>query len=188
MLEGATLSEDIHRRQYHLRISPATRLCSNVSVNNPAIADIRRRRLRQLIDEQYDGVDASFAAKIDRQASYVSFLFTKNDKGGYRRNIGEKLARHIEKAAGLPSGWLDGEQQQAAPRIEEPRALPRKTQEQILDILSRLSPIQQEKFLGAIKEVADVNEIAVRHLGTTQRIFDGESPRQGTNKRRKTDE
>lgn len=71
------------------------------------IYEIRRQRLRQLIndDPRFKGVDAAFAAAIDRQASYVSRLFTKNLN--HRRNIGEDLARTIEEILGLEKNSLD---------------------------------------------------------------------------------
>lgn len=67
--------------------------------------DLRRIWLRQLISDQFGGVDAAFAAHVGKQASYISRIFT--DKPEHRRNISENMAREIEAACGLEPGWLD---------------------------------------------------------------------------------
>lgn len=61
----------------------------------------RRRRLRQLIDERYEGNQADFARLVQRAAPQIwSYL-------NGERNLGEKLARHFEECARLPLGWFD---------------------------------------------------------------------------------
>ncbi|MDI2595366.1 XRE family transcriptional regulator [Pseudomonas sp. N3-W] len=69
------------------------------------IKDIRRARVRQIIDRDFGGKDADFAARVDKQPSYISRLFT--DKAEHLRNIGEKMARDFEKRCGLEPGSLD---------------------------------------------------------------------------------
>ncbi|WP_256207166.1 S24 family peptidase [Pseudomonas sp. P97.38] len=69
------------------------------------IKDIRRARVRQIIDRDFGGKDADFAAKVDKQPSYISRLFT--DKTEHLRNIGEKMARDFEMKCGLVPGSLD---------------------------------------------------------------------------------
>lgn len=69
------------------------------------IKDIRRARVRQIIDRDFGGKDADFAAKVDKQPSYISRLFT--DKAEHLRNIGEKMARDFEQKCGLELGSLD---------------------------------------------------------------------------------
>lgn len=68
------------------------------------ISELRKIRLRQLVAERFGGVDASFAAAIERQPSYVSRLFATNR---HSRGIGEKFARDVESKLGLEIGWLD---------------------------------------------------------------------------------
>lgn len=65
------------------------------------VKETRRKRLRELIDSRYGGKQAAFAADIERQPDYVSRCL----KG--TKNIGEDLARIIEKRVRLPLGWLD---------------------------------------------------------------------------------
>lgn len=69
------------------------------------IKDIRRARVRQIIDRDFGGKDADFAARVDKQPSYISRLFT--DKAEHLRNIGEKMARDFEMKCGLEPGSLD---------------------------------------------------------------------------------
>lgn len=75
------------------------------SNGNMEIKDIRRARVRQIIDRDFGGKDADFAAKVDKQPSYISRLFT--EKAEHLRNIGEKMARDIELKCGLAPGSLD---------------------------------------------------------------------------------
>jgi phage repressor protein C with HTH and peptisase S24 domain len=69
------------------------------------IKDIRRARVRQIIERDFGGKDVDFAAKVDKQPSYISRLFT--DKAEHLRNIGEKMARDFEMKCGLEPGSLD---------------------------------------------------------------------------------
>lgn len=66
------------------------------------VYETRRERLRSLITDRFEGIQARLAAAIDRQADYVSRCLR-----GTKR-IGEEFARHIEKTLGLPDLWLDG--------------------------------------------------------------------------------
>ncbi len=69
------------------------------------IRDIRRIRIRQLIDEKFNGVGADFAARVDKSPSYISRLFTK--KGIHHRNVSDAMARIFEERCGLEPGYLD---------------------------------------------------------------------------------
>ena len=65
------------------------------------VFEIRKVRLRELIDSNFDGVQRRFADAIDRQPDYVSRILR-----GTKR-LGEQLARDIENTLGLPPRWLD---------------------------------------------------------------------------------
>lgn len=69
------------------------------------IKEIRKARLRQLINLKFGGVMARLAEAIGRQSSYVARLLAENSD--HSRNIGEKLAREIEQACDLPYRYLD---------------------------------------------------------------------------------
>ncbi|WEW97725.1 helix-turn-helix transcriptional regulator [Pseudomonas nitroreducens] len=65
------------------------------------ITSIRRSNALALADQV--GGTGAFAARIDREPTQVSRLIGSNPT----KNIGNKLARHIEEMFGKPSGWLD---------------------------------------------------------------------------------
>lgn len=69
------------------------------------IKEIRRFRLRKLILTKFSGVSARLAEHIGKQPSYIARIFSSNPE--HSRNVGEKLAREIEEACGLDSGFLD---------------------------------------------------------------------------------
>ncbi|MFS7161905.1 LexA family protein [Serratia proteamaculans] len=70
------------------------------------IDEIRRDNARKLRDST--GGNSSFSSMIDREPTQVSRVIGKNPT----KNIGDDLARHIEKCFDLPAGWLDKEHQQ----------------------------------------------------------------------------
>lgn len=86
------------------------------------IAEIRRVNLQKLFDKFRDktpGPDRGklkmFGAQINVSPRHVSHLL------GGRRNIGEKLAREIEIAAGLDRWHLDKQESTIEPRTVDER-------------------------------------------------------------------
>ena len=65
------------------------------------IQDIRRARLRLLIDEVFDGNVSSFATATGKSQSQLSSTLTG------RKAFGERLARQLEVDSGLARGALD---------------------------------------------------------------------------------
>jgi SOS-response transcriptional repressor LexA len=65
--------------------------------------DMRRDKLKDLIQNRFDGKQSAFASAIGKSPSQV------NQWLAMRRPIGEKVARDIELALSLPRGWLDGD-------------------------------------------------------------------------------
>lgn len=83
------------------------------------IAAIRRRRLREWLDEH--GVsNTELAKRLEVGRAYVSTLFTPS------RHFGEKAARSIEAKLRLPAGYLDTEEQTLSTVLdwETPEELP----------------------------------------------------------------
>lgn len=81
--------------------------------------DIRRQRLRQLIQERYGDSQARFIDETGENQGEISGLLRT-------KSFGEKKARNLEKKVGLPAGWLDtplqaGDQVQPT---EKPAAVP----------------------------------------------------------------
>lgn len=69
------------------------------------VFDVRRVNLRSLIEEKYEGNRAAFCRATGKNPNLINLLLTNNKD--YHRNIGEKLARDIERRMSLPDGWLD---------------------------------------------------------------------------------
>lgn len=74
-------------------------------ISGMEIKDIRRHRLHKLLLTMFSGRKSSLAEAIGKPASYVSRLFSDNP--AHSRNIGETMAREIEKSLGVDPGYLD---------------------------------------------------------------------------------
>lgn len=81
------------------------------------IHDIRRERLRQLIDEEFEGKQAGLCRRIDRLPQQVSAWLRAPDKPG-AKNINDTSAREVEQQLGKRRGWLDTDP--AAIKHEQP--------------------------------------------------------------------
>lgn len=73
--------------------------------NMKTIQEIRRINARKLRDGV--GGNSFFATMIDREPTQTSRFMGD----GATKNIGDAMARHIEKCFDLPLGWLDQEHQ-----------------------------------------------------------------------------
>ncbi|MGH8524106.1 MAG: helix-turn-helix domain-containing protein [Gammaproteobacteria bacterium] len=70
------------------------------------MADIyatRRLRLRQLIEERFEGNRTALVRAIGFKPTYTRFT----DIFAGRGNLGDHTADRIEQALGLPKGWMD---------------------------------------------------------------------------------
>lgn len=81
------------------------------------IHDIRRARLRQLIDEQANGSQADFSRRMNKSPKQTSAWLRDPEKNG-AKNLRDTSARAIEQAFHLPRGWLDTDP--AAVKAEQP--------------------------------------------------------------------
>lgn len=70
-----------------------------------SISETRRGNLIYLREHRFDGSQADFAAAIDRQPNVISRSI--NRESSDFRNVGNKLARHIEDKLGLHENWMD---------------------------------------------------------------------------------
>ena len=68
------------------------------------IKEIRRSNCQYIIDTRYRGVVNRLAIACGMHSAQLARIFTDNEN---RREIGDTLARRIEKAVGLEHGWLD---------------------------------------------------------------------------------
>lgn len=80
------------------------------------IHDVRAGRVAQLIKHRFAGNSSRFAAAIGRSPNQVARWFMSTSG---QRNIGEKLARDIEKRLRIPVGWLDNQGDQSEDAIPE---------------------------------------------------------------------
>jgi hypothetical protein len=64
--------------------------------------EVNRRENARLLATRCGG-QAAFAERIDRSPGQVNHLLGKNPS----KNIGKRVARHIEACFGKPGGWLD---------------------------------------------------------------------------------
>lgn len=68
--------------------------------------EIRRLRVKELIDSECEGVHAKFADRIERSPSYVGRMLYPPGKKG-RKNISDVIIEITEEKFQLPPGWLD---------------------------------------------------------------------------------
>lgn len=68
-------------------------------------ASTRLINLRWLLAKHYGGKQIRLAKRLGKRLNVIWRLFTDDPK--HRRNIGDDLAREIERATGYPEGWLD---------------------------------------------------------------------------------
>lgn len=69
------------------------------------IYEQRRRTLRAIIAERFEGTQARFAEAVQTTPDYVSRLLNKNE---HQKRFGEKLARDWEEKLRLPMYYFDG--------------------------------------------------------------------------------
>jgi hypothetical protein len=126
------------------------------------LADNRRSRVRQLIQSRFQGVAAQFAAAIGRSPTQVARWFMAKP---HKRDIGEKIARDIEKRLALPRGWLDSEDNNHS--AQQPLgiyAIDLQKQQQLLDLFDHLSEEQQEELLAELIAKKLSNEAIFKRL------------------------
>lgn len=84
--------------------------------------DVRREALRNLIANEYGGVVRQFAKAAGKPDGQINDMLSDPP----RKSFGEKVARGLEAAVGLPSGFLD------APRCGQPQELSEPQQQSTL--------------------------------------------------------
>lgn len=93
----------------HAKLLEATDQNCSSETSNPEVDSAksglyaqRRDRLREVVDSRFGGVNKRFAEAIDLAQPQVSGIISGS------RNIGERLARRLERLLDLPPGHLDG--------------------------------------------------------------------------------
>ena len=116
--------------------------------------EIRTENLRKLV--QIHGGNGKFAEKIGKDQVQVS-QWVKNApdwKTGRQRIVSADSCRHIEKALGLETGWMDHDHEQ-----DDPETLA------IIQLIRSLDKTQKKtafKILNAITESSDDRKVSER--------------------------
>lgn len=158
------------------------------------IADIRQRRLREIMEARFHGRQNLIAEAVGREPSYISRLLLPSGHR-HRKRLGEDLAREFERELRLTPGWFDVDSQgdllpssngagglQPPQSSDEPIAANSPSPQQTAATLARL-----ESQIGALLKVdgltlADlVGDIPAMRSRVTARLR-GDSP--GRPKRR----
>jgi hypothetical protein len=71
------------------------------------IYDLRRRKLRALVDERFRRSRTAFGEATGLQSDYVSRLLSGKSPSAGGKNLGEALARDLETKLHLERGWFD---------------------------------------------------------------------------------
>ena len=140
----------------HARISLGTKACSNAAMD---IHEIRRAHLRELTKER--GAKAKLAKLSESSPAYISQVLSETTKA----NVGDDLARRIERAYGKPRGWMDQigtlEQQEPAAKEAVPAPVRRAvTEDDLLEafaLLRALSDGAKRVAIGHIRSLADLD-------------------------------
>lgn len=139
--------------QSDLNISKSTLMLSNAGMD---IQDIRRKNLRRIIDERFEGVDGRFADYIKRPRPNISQLLA----GAPGRPFGERLARYIENTVGLTEGYLDN--------VGESLNLTEEAAKVALDYM-QLRPESQAKIRYYITVALEMEAMEAKPRFSTQR-------------------
>lgn len=108
------------------RIAPSGNVSTGVSdISRQTVGEMdlhatRKRRLQQLLDERYGGVQARLAEAIRRPANYIWRLLSE---GPHAKGIGEDLARLIEDKSGVERYWLDRDDEMEQKLLEQPHGI-----------------------------------------------------------------
>lgn len=116
------------------------------------IYDIRRARLRKLIDDRYKGKQVLLANAIEVQPDYISRVL----KG--TKNLGEDLANRIETKLHLARGWLSSDNAEKSDEeiLTMPGAWPFSTSRPVFDQLSSKQKKAIDRMLSTMIEGFEV--------------------------------
>lgn len=125
--------------------------------------ELRRVNLQKLVDDRFQGNKAALSRAAEIHPNHVNLVLTPNKK--HQRNLGEGLAREIEKKLGLAEGWLDEEH--AASEREETIQTPWVKPDERLSMILKLDPI----FKSAEVFTLGLDTALSRHTGLQNLAF-----------------
>jgi len=108
------------------------------------VYEIRRRNLRQLIEDDYFGRPFLLAEKLGLNRNYVYKLLSDPEKSSHKR-IGDRQARQIEQTCGLPIGLLDQrpEDLEASAILQQIEALTPEHRRAVESLIRSLGPVDE---------------------------------------------
>lgn len=122
---------------------------------------IRRKRLKQIIKDDFNGNQAAFSRESGIKSPQINRWLSET--AADRRNITERSARTIEQKAKKPAGWLDKSEPKEN-RAEQPivdytaQAAPKsqrdKDIEELLQIAKTLDPTGLGMLLQSGRQIA----------------------------------
>lgn len=98
-LEWSTF-HDIAKRRVNGGYFKVDPLESNLRI---CVSELRKKNLRLLVQERYEGNVTQFARACNRSQSQISNLLRPNATNRFGANLADKLQVHL----GLPCGWFD---------------------------------------------------------------------------------
>ncbi|WP_169516162.1 hypothetical protein [Halomonas halocynthiae] len=125
------------------------------------IAQIRLENARTLAEQA--GGTTQFAARVDREPTQMSRIMGANPT----KNIGSRMARHIESCFNKPSGWMDYDHDT---RIDTNAHSSNHQAEQWAQDLALLASPRSEKALQHIAEAAREGRLTEDDLLLLERI------------------
>ncbi|KAF1711081.1 hypothetical protein CSC70_03910 [Pseudoxanthomonas kalamensis DSM 18571] len=135
------------------------------------ITDIRRARLRQLIDELFDGNQAAFAESIGKSRAYVGFWLADPAKP-HAKQISHATAREVEAKAMKPAGWLDVDEAASQSVIPDPA---------ILGIaLTSVDKVARDRLIRIEGQMGVLAPVVMYAYALAMRTFAGKLPVRGT--------
>jgi hypothetical protein len=129
------------------------------------LAEIRRRNLLDIRNNRFNESDAELARKLERPDAYVWQLLNGHKKGG--RNIGERVARHIEKKLGLPRAAIDYKNL-TPPALGQDRSEYQKYDadlRRVIDVWHLLTHKEREELRNEAVSKAEANRLVINELG-----------------------
>jgi CHAD domain-containing protein len=117
------------------------------------IGETRKKNLRRLIDEKYEGILNRLAKAANIQHSQLWRVLKDDPVKGQPRYLGETLARRLEEVSGVHRGWLDQDEisqayAQADALAARIRRLPSADQQTILRMIDVLGESDEAETGG----------------------------------------
>lgn len=120
------------------------------------IKEIRRENLLVLLEEF--GTATSLASAAGTDAAYISQIKSKKTK----REIGDNLARRLEKAGGKTRGWMDQLHRHQKEAESHGGGALNREERVMIDVIRQLHPKERTRFWEALHSAASALGVRVK--------------------------